>query len=164
MEYKHVRCGIPKGARVASHCNAGKKLWILRTWPTSARTILGYSGSCYNSTLPVNYKWRETTVSLGLAISKADKLFTSGDKVDYRFKNHIWNSPKPNHNFIEIYVHIIFVFMDHTSNLKILFPLTFSFIYVNELTNETVMDWINLGQDRDQWRALVNTVMNLWIP
>jgi hypothetical protein len=26
------------------------------------------------------------------------------------------------------------------------------------------MDGIDLAQDRDQWRALVNTVMNLWIP
>jgi hypothetical protein len=26
------------------------------------------------------------------------------------------------------------------------------------------MDWIDLVHDRDQWRALVNTVMNLWIP
>jgi hypothetical protein len=23
------------------------------------------------------------------------------------------------------------------------------------------MDWMNLAQDRDQWRVLVNTVMNL---
>jgi hypothetical protein len=23
------------------------------------------------------------------------------------------------------------------------------------------MDWIDLGQNRDQWRTLVNTVMNL---
>jgi hypothetical protein len=26
------------------------------------------------------------------------------------------------------------------------------------------MDWIELAQDRDQWTALVNTVMNLWVP
>jgi hypothetical protein len=25
------------------------------------------------------------------------------------------------------------------------------------------MDWIDLAQDRDQWRSLVNTVMNLWV-
>jgi hypothetical protein len=26
------------------------------------------------------------------------------------------------------------------------------------------MDWNDMAQDIDKWRALVNTVMNLWVP
>jgi hypothetical protein len=26
------------------------------------------------------------------------------------------------------------------------------------------VDWIHWSQDRDRWRALVHTVMNLWVP
>jgi hypothetical protein len=26
------------------------------------------------------------------------------------------------------------------------------------------VDWIHLAQDREQWWAFVNTVMNIWIP
>jgi hypothetical protein len=27
-----------------------------------------------------------------------------------------------------------------------------------------VMNWIDLTQDRDKWRAVVNTLMKLWMP
>jgi hypothetical protein len=26
------------------------------------------------------------------------------------------------------------------------------------------MEWTDLAQNKEQWRALVNTVMNLWVP
>jgi hypothetical protein len=26
------------------------------------------------------------------------------------------------------------------------------------------VDWIDLARDRDQWRFLLNTVKNLWVP
>jgi hypothetical protein len=38
---------------------------------------------------------------------------------------------------------------------------------VGEWTIETGwdgLDWIDVAQDRDQWRALVNTVLNVWVP
>jgi hypothetical protein len=25
------------------------------------------------------------------------------------------------------------------------------------------MDWIHMAQDKDEWRALVNMVMNIWV-
>jgi hypothetical protein len=32
------------------------------------------------------------------------------------------------------------------------------------LNNGGDVDWIGLAQDRNSWRALVNSVMNLWVP
>jgi hypothetical protein len=33
-----------------------------------------------------------------------------------------------------------------------------------EIDGWIVVKWINLALDRDQWRPLVNMVMNLWVP
>jgi hypothetical protein len=35
-------------------------------------------------------------------------------------------------------------------------------IYHQEVRCEGI-DWIDLAQDRDRWRTLVNAVMNLWV-
>jgi hypothetical protein len=31
-------------------------------------------------------------------------------------------------------------------------------------TGREILDWIQLAQDRDQWRAVLNTVMKLRVP
>jgi hypothetical protein len=36
--------------------------------------------------------------------------------------------------------------------------------WILEIIGWDGMDWIELAQDRDQWRALVNTAMNLQVP
>jgi hypothetical protein len=42
-------------------------------------------------------------------------------------------------------------------------------LYLNIITDLKkigweVVEWMCLAQDRVQWRTLVNTVMNLWVP
>jgi hypothetical protein len=36
-------------------------------------------------------------------------------------------------------------------------------MYLREIGRDGV-DWIDMAEDRDQWRALVNTVLNLRVP
>jgi hypothetical protein len=36
-------------------------------------------------------------------------------------------------------------------------------MHLREIGWEDV-DWMHMSQDRDRWRAVVNTVMNLWVP
>jgi hypothetical protein len=38
------------------------------------------------------------------------------------------------------------------------------FKWIFERLGGSGIDWINLAQDMDIWRALVITVMNLWVP
>jgi hypothetical protein len=40
-------------------------------------------------------------------------------------------------------------------------------LYIKMDLRETAwdgVDWFDMAQDMDQWRALVNTVMNFWVP
>jgi hypothetical protein len=37
-------------------------------------------------------------------------------------------------------------------------------IILNWILMKQTVDWIQLAQDRVKWWALVNTVINLWVP
>jgi hypothetical protein len=36
--------------------------------------------------------------------------------------------------------------------------------WIFERLDEGGIDWIDLAQNRDRWRALVDVAMNLWVP
>jgi ABC-type Fe3+ transport system permease subunit len=48
--------------------------------------------------------------------------------------------------------------------VRVIFILFYFLIYLSVQLGWNGMDWIDLAQDRYQWRALVNTVMNLRVP
>jgi hypothetical protein len=51
--------------------------------------------------------------------------------------------------------------MDLGGNLGVGGRIIFKWI-LGEIGLERV-DWINLAQDRDRWRVVVNMVVNLWV-
>jgi hypothetical protein len=51
-------------------------------------------------------------------------------------------------------------------SLKFL-PFNISFVFgsrKNVIGARSGLDWIDMAQDRDKWRAFVNTVLNLRVP
>jgi hypothetical protein len=51
---------------------------------------------------------------------------------------------------------------DHSEYLRVYGRIILKWIF-EEVAWDGV-DWIDLAQDRDRCRAVVNTVMNLWVP
>jgi len=52
---------------------------------------------------------------------------------------------------------------DHLGDPGVDGRIKLSWIFLQEVVCRG-MDWIELAQDRDRWRALVNAVMNLQVP
>jgi hypothetical protein len=50
---------------------------------------------------------------------------------------------------------------NHSEDLEVHEKIIFEWI-LREIGWESV-EWIHLGQDRDQWRAVLNTVMKRWV-
>jgi hypothetical protein len=63
---------------------------------------------------------------------------------------------------VELYLHSSYVFMAWRLTIKHRDNFTFTFTITMILWDG--VDWVDLAQDRDHWRALVNTVMNLRVP
>jgi hypothetical protein len=62
-----------------------------------------------------------------------------------------------------IFVRLLLKFEDLTAGRHVLNSILCLILLLREI-GWVGMDWIDLAQDRDKWRALVNTVMNLRVP
>jgi len=52
---------------------------------------------------------------------------------------------------------------DHSEELGVDGRIICIIMDLREIVWESV-EWMHLAQERDQWRAVVNMVMNLWVP